>query len=108
MGQRQNQRLFESHWNSPLHSILETRQEVERAKSQRIRMRDSGWRIDYTELNGAILIATHVKDLRISILPSGEELMEWTLSPHLDIDRKTGETIETTKRIKRSYKKTNQ
>ena len=95
------------YWNSPLHCLFETSKEVQYSKSPRIHISDSGARIDYSEFGGTVLIATHVQDLKISFLPTGEELMEWTLSPHLSRDKITGDTIETSKRVKRSFTRIN-
>jgi len=92
------------YFNSPLYCLPEVKTNVDQGFSGAVSIRDSGRRIDYSG-DGVVLTATHVNDLRFSLTKDGDEVMEWTLTPHLSTNPNTGRTIEITKKVKRKYVK---
>jgi hypothetical protein len=90
-------------WNSPLWAIFETEREIHKGRSQRLHIADSGRRIDFSEFGGTGLIGARVSDLRLGRHPSGGELMEWTLPPHLSRNE-DGKICEITEWVPRSFR----
>lgn len=91
-------------WNSPLWATFETQANIDKPLSKDLLVIDSGSRIDLSNHGGTVLTAAYVKDLRISRHPDGGELMEWTLPPHISLDKESGEVRKVSKCIPRSYR----
>jgi hypothetical protein len=88
-------------WNSSLWTPFETLERVNQRKPLGIFIGNEGPRLFYGD--ATILIACHVKDLRIERESSGKVVMEWTAPAGTSIDRKAGKIVPVGEPTRRRY-----